>query len=156
MPLYEYQCTKCGQKTEQLQRFEDAPLAACPSCGAPVKKLISSPSFQFKGSGWYATDYAKKGGGGDGGDKGDAAAASSGEGGGGGDTAAGEGSKTGKAKPEGGGESKRGESKGGESKGGESKGGESKGGESKGGDAKGEAKSATKTEAKPAAGGTGG
>jgi putative FmdB family regulatory protein len=141
MPLYEYQCTKCGQKTEQLQRFEDAPLAACPSCGAPVKKLISSPSFQFKGSGWYATDYAKKGGGGDGGDKGDAAAASSGEGGGGGDTAAGEGSKTGKAKPEGGGESK---------------GGESKGGESKGGDAKGEAKSATKTEAKPAAGGTGG
>jgi putative FmdB family regulatory protein len=139
MPLYEYQCTKCGQKTEQLQRFEDAPLAACPSCGAPVKKLISSPSFQFKGSGWYATDYAKKAGGGA--DKGDAAAGSSGEGGGGGDTAAGEGSKTGKAKPEGGGESK---------------GGESKGGESKGGEAKGEAKSSTKTEGKPAAGGTGG
>ena len=53
MPLYEYQCTQCGKKTEVLQRFADAPLAACPACGGAVKKLISSPSFQFKGSGWY-------------------------------------------------------------------------------------------------------
>jgi putative FmdB family regulatory protein len=62
MPLYEYQCTQCGKKTEVLQRFADAPLAACPTCGGAVKKLISSPAFQFKGSGWYVTDYARKGG----------------------------------------------------------------------------------------------
>jgi putative FmdB family regulatory protein len=60
MPLYEYQCLNCGKKTEVIQRFEDAPLAACPSCGGEVKKLISSPAFQFKGTGWYATDYAAK------------------------------------------------------------------------------------------------
>jgi putative FmdB family regulatory protein len=81
MPLYEYQCLNCGKKTEVIQKFEDAPLAACPSCGGEVKKLISSPAFQFKGTGWYVTDYAgKKGGGGpesksdgksEGGDKGE-------------------------------------------------------------------------------------
>ena len=65
MPLYEYQCLNCGKKTEVIQRFDDAPLAACPACGGEVKKLISSPAFQFKGTGWYVTDYAgKKGGGG--------------------------------------------------------------------------------------------
>src|SRR5215207_1502991 len=65
MPIYEYQCLHCGRRTEQLQRMDGPPLAACPSCGGEVKKLISSPAFQFKGSGWYATDYAgKKGGGG--------------------------------------------------------------------------------------------
>jgi putative FmdB family regulatory protein len=62
MPLYEYQCTECGKKTEVLQRYADAPLAACPACSGPVKKLISSPAFQFKGTGWYVTDYARKGG----------------------------------------------------------------------------------------------
>ena len=83
MPLYEYQCQNCGKKTEVIQRFDDAPLAACPSCGGEVKKLISSPAFQFKGTGWYVTDYAGKKGGGphesksksesksDGGDKGE-------------------------------------------------------------------------------------
>ena len=60
MPLYEYQCQNCGKKTEVIQRFDDAPLAACPSCGGEVKKLISSPAFQFKGTGWYVTDYAGK------------------------------------------------------------------------------------------------
>lgn len=60
MPLYEYQCLNCGKKTEVIQRFEDAPLAACPGCGGEVKKLISSPAFQFKGTGWYVTDYAGK------------------------------------------------------------------------------------------------
>jgi putative FmdB family regulatory protein len=60
MPLYEYECLSCGKRTEVLQRFDDAPLAACPSCGAEVKKLISSPAFQFKGTGWYVTDYAGK------------------------------------------------------------------------------------------------
>ena len=68
MPLYEYQCLTCGKRTEVLQRFEDAPLAACPACGGEVKKMISSPAFQFKGTGWYVTDYAgKKGAGGSGG-----------------------------------------------------------------------------------------
>lgn len=60
MPIYEYECRSCGKRTELLQRMADAPLAACPQCGGPVKKLISSPAFQFKGSGWYVTDYAGK------------------------------------------------------------------------------------------------
>jgi len=63
MPLYEYQCLTCGKRTEVLRRFEDPPLAACPACGGEVKKLISSPAFQFKGTGWYVTDYAGKKGG---------------------------------------------------------------------------------------------
>jgi len=63
MPLYEYQCLTCGKRTEVLRRFEDPPLAACPACGGEVKKLISSPAFQFKGTGWYVTDYAAKKGG---------------------------------------------------------------------------------------------
>jgi putative FmdB family regulatory protein len=66
MPIYEYECLSCGKRTEVLQRMSDAPIAACPACGGEVKKLISSPSFQFKGSGWYVTDYGgKKGGGGE-------------------------------------------------------------------------------------------
>jgi putative FmdB family regulatory protein len=65
MPIYEYQCLSCGQRTEILQRMAEAPLATCPKCGGEVKKLVSAPAFQFKGSGWYVTDYAgKKGGGG--------------------------------------------------------------------------------------------
>jgi putative FmdB family regulatory protein len=60
MPLYEYECLKCGKRTERLQRYEDAPLAACPQCGGEVKKLFSAPAVQFKGSGWYVTDYAGK------------------------------------------------------------------------------------------------
>jgi putative FmdB family regulatory protein len=65
MPIYEYECLSCGKRTEVLQKMDDAPLAACPNCGGEVKKLISAPAFQLKGSGWYATDYGgKKGGGG--------------------------------------------------------------------------------------------
>lgn len=64
MPIYEYECLNCGKRTEVLQRMSDAPLAACPTCGGEVKKLISAPSFQLKGSGWYATDYGSKKGGG--------------------------------------------------------------------------------------------
>lgn len=60
MPLYEYECTACGERTEIIQRLSDPPLADCPKCGQPVKKLLSAPSFQFKGSGWYVTDYASK------------------------------------------------------------------------------------------------
>lgn len=63
MPLYEYECLQCGKRTELLQRFADAPLAACPHCGGEVRKLISAPAVQFKGTGWYVTDYAGKKGG---------------------------------------------------------------------------------------------
>jgi len=60
MPIYEYECLQCGKRTEWLQRMSDGPLAACPQCGGEVRKLISAPSFQFKGSGFYKTDYADK------------------------------------------------------------------------------------------------
>jgi putative FmdB family regulatory protein len=61
MPLYEYQCHTCGQRFELIQKFSDPPVAQCPSCGADtVEKQISSPAIQFKGSGWYVTDYARK------------------------------------------------------------------------------------------------
>lgn len=60
MPLYEYQCTKCGETTEVLQKAQDKPLELCPKCGGRLVKLLSSPAIQFKGSGWYVTDYARK------------------------------------------------------------------------------------------------
>jgi putative FmdB family regulatory protein len=60
MPLYEYQCKKCRERTEVLQKARDKPLDKCPKCGGPVSKLISSPAIQFKGDGWYITDYPKK------------------------------------------------------------------------------------------------
>ena len=62
MPLYEYQCDACQHRFEVIQKFSDAPIDVCPSCGGTVKKLISSPAIQFKGTGWYITDYAKKSG----------------------------------------------------------------------------------------------
>ena len=61
MPLYEYQCPKCG-RFELIRQFSDAPLTACPTCGSKVQKLASAPAFHLKGTGWYATDYAKKSG----------------------------------------------------------------------------------------------
>jgi putative FmdB family regulatory protein len=57
MPIYEYQCTECNERHEIIQRFSDDPLAHCPKCGGGMKKLISSPAIQFKGSGFYKTDY---------------------------------------------------------------------------------------------------
>jgi putative FmdB family regulatory protein len=61
MPLYEYQCDACGARFELIRKFSDPPVEVCAACGAPgLRKLVSSPAFQFKGSGWYATDYAKK------------------------------------------------------------------------------------------------
>ena len=60
MPLYEYECESCGHRFEVIQKFSDAPLTECPKCGGAVRKLLSSPAIQFKGSGWYITDYAKK------------------------------------------------------------------------------------------------
>ena len=73
MPLYEYQCEACGERFEQIRKFSDPPLEVCAKCGkGPVQKLISSPAIQFKGTGWYVTDYAGKGkSGGEKGEKGE-------------------------------------------------------------------------------------
>jgi putative FmdB family regulatory protein len=61
MPLYEYECEKCGHRIEKIQKFSDPLLDTCEKCGGPVHKLQSAPAFQFKGTGWYVTDYAKSG-----------------------------------------------------------------------------------------------
>jgi putative FmdB family regulatory protein len=61
MPLYEYACEKCGDRFEIMQKFSDAPLTTHEKCGGPVHRLLSAPALQFKGSGWYITDYAKGG-----------------------------------------------------------------------------------------------
>jgi putative FmdB family regulatory protein len=61
VPLYEYSCPKCG-RFELLQRFSDSVLSVCPTCGSQVQKVISAPAIQFKGTGWYVTDYAGKSG----------------------------------------------------------------------------------------------
>lgn len=63
MPIYEYKCQDCEEQLEALQRVSEPPLTTCPECGGPLKKLLSAPAFQFKGSGWYVTDYAGKSGG---------------------------------------------------------------------------------------------
>ena len=60
MPIYEYSCKKCGDVIEKIQKFSDPPLKKHPGCGGSLTKLISQSSFQLKGSGWYATDYAGK------------------------------------------------------------------------------------------------
>lgn len=60
MPLYEYQCDKCGHRFEKIQKFSDKMVKKCPECGGKVEQVISAPAVQFKGSGWYVTDYAKK------------------------------------------------------------------------------------------------
>lgn len=58
MPLYEYRCSKCGKVFEVMQKFSDTPVTVHEGCGGAVERLLSAPSFQFKGSGWYVTDYA--------------------------------------------------------------------------------------------------
>jgi putative FmdB family regulatory protein len=60
MPLYEYECEADGSRFEVIQKFSDPPVDVCPKCGGPVRKLLSSPAIQFKGTGWYITDYARK------------------------------------------------------------------------------------------------
>ncbi|RMG59413.1 MAG: zinc ribbon domain-containing protein [Deltaproteobacteria bacterium] len=60
MPIYEYRCRKCGNEFEVMQRITESPLKKCPSCGGRVDRLISNTSFILKGTGWYATDYARK------------------------------------------------------------------------------------------------
>lgn len=62
MPIYEYQCTKCGHQLEALQKVSEAPLTECPAChNSTLSKLVSAAGFQLKGTGWYITDYSKKG-----------------------------------------------------------------------------------------------
>ena len=61
MPLYEYECDACAHRFEVIQQYKDAPIDVCPKCSGTVKKLFSSPAIQFKGSGFYITDYARKG-----------------------------------------------------------------------------------------------
>jgi putative FmdB family regulatory protein len=63
MPNYEYLCTKCGHRFEQIRKFSDRQLRKCPECGGVIEQVISAPAVQFKGSGWYVTDYPKKGAG---------------------------------------------------------------------------------------------
>jgi putative FmdB family regulatory protein len=59
MPIYEYECRKCKAHTEAFQKVTDKPLTKCPKCGGRLDKRISAPAIQFKGSGWYVTDYGK-------------------------------------------------------------------------------------------------
>jgi len=61
MPLYEYKCKKCGHVFERIQKFSDPHVKKCPDCGGSVEQVVSAPAVQFKGSGWYVTDYAKGG-----------------------------------------------------------------------------------------------
>jgi putative FmdB family regulatory protein len=62
VPLYEYECDACGCRFEVIQKFSDPPVESCKECGkGPVRRLLSSPAIQFKGTGWYITDYAQKG-----------------------------------------------------------------------------------------------
>jgi putative FmdB family regulatory protein len=78
MPLYEYQCDACGSRFERIRKFSDPPIELCPNCGElKVRKLLSSPAIQFKGSGFYITDYARKGAGSPDGAKTDAPAKAS-------------------------------------------------------------------------------
>jgi putative FmdB family regulatory protein len=60
VPLYEYQCKKCKHKFEKIQKFSDRPIRKCPECGGPVEKIQHAPAVQFKGTGWYVTDYGGK------------------------------------------------------------------------------------------------
>jgi putative FmdB family regulatory protein len=60
VPLYEYQCKKCKHKFEKIQKFSDPPVRKCPECGGPVEKVMHAPNVQFKGTGWYVTDYGGK------------------------------------------------------------------------------------------------
>lgn len=80
MPIYEYECRRCGHRLEAMQRVSDPPLKRCPECRGALRKLVSAPAFQFKGSGWYVTDYAgKKSGDGKGDGAGESKAASKSE-----------------------------------------------------------------------------
>jgi putative FmdB family regulatory protein len=70
VPIYEYECKKCGHRFERIQKFSDKPVTRCPECGGKVEQLLHAPAVQFKGSGWYVTDYARKSSGASGSDSG--------------------------------------------------------------------------------------
>jgi putative FmdB family regulatory protein len=142
VPLYEYQCPKCG-RFELIHKFSDAPLLTCPTCGSEVQKLFSAPAIQFKGTGWYITDYARKGQ-----NKGEGSKGESGKG----ESGKSEGAKSEGAKSDGGksdgGKSDSGKSDSGKSDSGKSDGGRSEGSKDAGaasGDAKPTAASSTAT-----------
>jgi putative FmdB family regulatory protein len=61
MPIYEFRCKKCNNQIEVIQKFSDKPPTRCKKCGGRLEKLLSAPAIQFKGEGWYVTDYARKG-----------------------------------------------------------------------------------------------
>lgn len=61
MPIYEYECSECARRVEAIQKVDDPPLTQCPDCGGALRKRLSAPAFQFKGSGWYVTDYTDRG-----------------------------------------------------------------------------------------------
>jgi putative FmdB family regulatory protein len=61
LPIYEYECKKCGHRFEKIQKFSDPPEKKCPKCGGKLEKVITAAAVQFKGSGWYVTDYGRKG-----------------------------------------------------------------------------------------------
>lgn len=63
MPLYEYECKQCSHRFEKIVQYSDPPEKVCPKCGGEVEQMLSAPAVQFKGAGWYVTDYAKKSGG---------------------------------------------------------------------------------------------
>jgi putative FmdB family regulatory protein len=63
VPIYEYECKNCGHRFEKIQKFSDDPVKECPKCGGAVEQVLNAPAVQFKGSGWYVTDYARKSGG---------------------------------------------------------------------------------------------
>jgi putative FmdB family regulatory protein len=65
VPLYEYKCLKCGRRTEKIENVDGPHLRKCPHCGGKVERMVTAPAIQFKGAGWYVTDYAKKSSGGD-------------------------------------------------------------------------------------------
>jgi putative FmdB family regulatory protein len=65
MPIYEYKCSSCGKKFEKIEKFSDSPLETHEECGGAVERLLSAPALQFKGTGWYITDYARGNGGAD-------------------------------------------------------------------------------------------
>jgi putative FmdB family regulatory protein len=62
MPVYEYRCMSCGERTEAQQHVGDPPLSKCPRCGGVLERVVSAPALRFKGSGWYVTDYARRAG----------------------------------------------------------------------------------------------
>jgi putative FmdB family regulatory protein len=127
LPLYEYQCPKCG-RFELIRKFSDATLTACPTCGSEVQKLLSAPAIQFKGTGWYITDYARKDGK----------------------------SGTGDSSQAPSGKSDGGKSEGGKSEGGKSEGGKSEGGKSEGGKSDGAKSEGAKSESAKASGSSSG